>query len=91
MFDLSDTRDQWAVHACDAKITGKQVFYLEQAYDGESAIVLDWLLYHDVMSKFSSQLWIQRTTGHEECAQDDQIRKRALLLPRRSKVYYLSL
>jgi hypothetical protein len=50
--------------------------------------MLDWLLYHDVLAKFSARHWVQRTRGQEECAEDDQIRKRAFSLPERSKVLF---
>src|ERR1700712_3004109 len=86
MFDPSNPIDQWAFHACDAKQVANQVFYQEQVYDGESAIMLDWLLYHDVLSKISFRYWKPRTSGQAECVNNELIRNRALLLPRRSKV-----
>ncbi|KAK2796339.1 hypothetical protein FQN51_009429 [Onygenales sp. PD_10] len=50
--DASGWTSSWAVHICHAKKLVDVIYSNGQEYRGDSALILDWVYYHDVLSKF---------------------------------------
>jgi hypothetical protein len=89
MLDPSDSSCQWEVYGCGAKQIGKQIYSPDQVYDGNAGIILNWLFYHDALSRFSARHWRRGTIDLEEFERDDQIIRAVQLSGNTSKVLYV--
>ncbi|KAF2093945.1 hypothetical protein NA57DRAFT_80950 [Rhizodiscina lignyota] len=68
----------WAMYMCHAKILAEEVFCLDQTYEGDFLVILQWIFHHDAFSRFSVRHYDRRTPKMIACAFNDQIRRRAL-------------
>jgi hypothetical protein len=55
-------------------------------YDGDSALILDWVFYHDTMYKFSVTHWVQRVHDQVLLAKQSKIVSKAIFSPLRQMV-----
>jgi hypothetical protein len=85
MLDVSDMSHQWKVYAGGAREIGKVIYKLDQVYQGDAAVILNWMFYHDALFNFSVRHWRQKTSGLHGCV-DNQFRKAVLQSGHTSKV-----
>ncbi len=52
-------------------------------YDGDAALILDWVFYHDVLYKFSIQHWDRKAAQQTSLAGDKKIVSKAVFSPLR--------
>ncbi|OCL14685.1 hypothetical protein AOQ84DRAFT_384532, partial [Glonium stellatum] len=86
IFDQPDSPYGWAQHICKAKMAVKGAYTLDTAYQGDLALILDWVYYHDVLSKFSVRHYKQRTIDQVTCAKDKYIMYKQLASPRKTMI-----
>ncbi|KAF2663652.1 hypothetical protein BT63DRAFT_108716 [Microthyrium microscopicum] len=86
MYESSGISYNWAVYICSAKQAGNQVFSPDRAYEGDARIILDWLFYHDTLSRFSALHWARSTPGMRECVSDAQVKQAVRLSGDSSKI-----
>ncbi len=86
MYDSSVIQYDWAQYICRAKTAAHYAYCADQAYEGDARILLEWLFYHDSISRFSAHHWGARTPGMDACAKDKHIRRTVLLGGSPSKV-----
>lgn len=85
ILDSYESSYQWELYACGAKRVGNQIYPLDQVYQGDASVILNWLFYHDALFTFTACHW--RPEAYvEECVRDDQIRRAVLLSGNTSKV-----
>ncbi len=76
----------WAVFFCGTKRLTNLVHESGQSYDGDMALVIDWVFYHDTMYKFSILHWLQKQHQHMWLAQQRKIISKAETSPLRQIV-----
>lgn len=86
IFDQPDSPYAWAQHICKAKMAVKDIYTLDTPYQGDLALILDWVYYHDVLSKFSVRHYKQRTIGQETCARDKYIMYKQFASPKKTTI-----
>jgi hypothetical protein len=97
VLDCSESSHSWEVFAGGAKQIAKVIYARVQIYEGDALTMLNWMFYHDALSKISARHWTQKpykVSYAEEktineiksCARDGQIMKLALLSGNTSKV-----
>ncbi|KAH0490875.1 hypothetical protein TgHK011_002325 [Trichoderma gracile] len=65
--DAASSGELWRLYLCGAK---KIIFAASQSrtlYRHDSAILMDWIYYHEVMSEFSLRHWAERSTIDTFC------------------------
>ncbi|KAF2792458.1 hypothetical protein K505DRAFT_307580 [Melanomma pulvis-pyrius CBS 109.77] len=67
-FATPSTPREWASSICYSKTASIIAFPSEQAYQGDLAVILDWVYYYDVLSKFAVRHFDRRTPGMIDCA-----------------------
>ncbi|KAI9742119.1 MAG: hypothetical protein M1834_000509 [Cirrosporium novae-zelandiae] len=82
----SDSASTWTWYACGAKNIVKTVYASNKIYIGDPAILLDWVYYHDTLSKFSLRHWKQRTVAQSTCVSDYSIKSRQALSPNKELI-----
>ena len=71
--DLDGSPLNWAVFFCGTKRLVNLVHQTGKSYDGDVALIIDWVFYHDAMYKFSILHWQQRRPQHMWLAQQRKI------------------
>jgi hypothetical protein len=65
----------WAPYVCNAKVAAGHVYTSDRRYEGDVRILLEWIFYHDALSRFSASHWTRRTAGVEACMADRRVRR----------------
>ncbi|PVI01305.1 hypothetical protein DM02DRAFT_727946 [Periconia macrospinosa] len=68
-----DTRVNWAHNICFIKHASIKAYDINQAHTGDSALVLYWAYYFDVISKFSIRHYERRWKAAIACAKMEQL------------------
>ena len=76
----------WSVFFCGTKQIANHVHEPNRTYDGELALILDWVFYHDAMYKFSVTHWVQRNWDQTALAKQTGIISKAVFSPLRQVV-----
>ncbi|KAH0525742.1 hypothetical protein TsFJ059_009162 [Trichoderma semiorbis] len=63
----------WSVHFDGCMTIVKSSYHGRREADGENAVLLDWVFYHNVLYKFSLQHWQKRTPEMVAIAQRDML------------------
>lgn len=83
-FDSSDL--SWSFFFCGAKQISKLASRPHQSYSGDEAILMDWILYHDVMYKFSIRHWQTKNEDQIQLASQEKNFSKAIFSPDRQVV-----
>lgn len=75
--DIEGSSLSWAVFFCGTKRLANMVHQPEVDYDGDLALMIDWIFYHDTMYKFSIVHFTQRVHQHLWLAQQRKIISKA--------------
>ena len=88
MNDPSSPTNQadWATHVCNAKKAARYVYSLDRSYTGDVRILLEWMFYHDAVSRFSAGHWSHRSEGMIACSNDHQVRRALQLCDESEKI-----
>lgn len=76
----------WAIFFCGTKKIAKTVHRHDNTYEGDPALILDWVFYHDVMYKFSIRHWNDKLDQQKMLAAEDKIVSKAVFSPLRQVV-----
>ena len=80
----------WAIFFCGTKKIAKTVHRQNNTYEGDPALILDWVFYHDVMYKFSIRHWSDKLEQQILLAAEDKIVSKAVFSPLRQVVRVFS-
>jgi hypothetical protein len=58
MHAASHSSSQWESHACCAKALFRAHYDGNEEYTAETALLFNWVFYHDALAKFSRRHWI---------------------------------
>ncbi|KAK0707352.1 fungal-specific transcription factor domain-containing protein [Lasiosphaeris hirsuta] len=73
----------WAIFFCGCKKIVNMVHTPHATYEGDPALILDWIFYHDTMYKFSIRHWDQRQDEQIALAAQEKIVSKAVFSPMR--------
>lgn len=76
----------WSIFFCGCKRIANMVHQPNKTYDGDWALILDWVFYHDAMYKFSICHFVQRIPDQVALARDAKIVSKAVFSPQRHVV-----
>lgn len=76
----------WAIFFCGTKKIAKTVHRQNNTYEGDPALILDWVFYHDVMYKFSIRHWSDKLEQQILLAAEDKIVSKAVFSPLRQVI-----
>jgi hypothetical protein len=76
----------WAIFFCGTKKIARTVHERDNTYEGDQALILDWVFYHDVMYKFSIRHWEDKVEQQRLLAADEKIVSKAVFSPLRQAV-----
>ncbi|KAF2730490.1 hypothetical protein EJ04DRAFT_579818 [Polyplosphaeria fusca] len=65
--------EHWAASVCYSKTAAIATFCAEQSYQGDLALILDWVYYYDTLAKFSVRHFDRSTMGALLCAKKKHI------------------
>ncbi|KAF2185249.1 hypothetical protein K469DRAFT_165051 [Zopfia rhizophila CBS 207.26] len=77
---------EWAADICYAKTAVIATYAPDKSYQGDPAIVLDWVYYYDVLSKFSVRHFDRRYARQLICAKKKQIMLTEMNSPRKTSI-----
>ncbi len=66
-----------------------KMIYGDETYEGDLAMLLDWVFYHDVLYKFSIRHWTQRVEEQRQLAKEPKMISKEMYSPLRSVVCIL--
>ena len=75
MNDSPHGSKDWAIQVCNAKKAANYVYSLDRTYQGDVRTLLEWIFYHDAISRFSTSHWAKRSPGMVACMNDHQLRQ----------------
>lgn len=78
---------EWAMHVCNAKKAANHVYASDRVSEGDVRTLLEWIFYHDALSRFGTSHWAHRTAGMEQCVRDDRVRRAVQVCGESSKVF----
>ncbi|KAK3350207.1 fungal-specific transcription factor domain-containing protein [Lasiosphaeria hispida] len=73
----------WAIFFCGCKRIINMVHKPHRTYEGDPALILDWIFYHDTLYKFSIRHWDQREHEQIALAAQEKIVSKAIFSPMR--------
>ncbi|CAI6341806.1 unnamed protein product [Periconia digitata] len=73
-----DSRREWGYNICYVKNTSIARYATDQMHTGDSALVLHWVYYFDVISKFSVKHQMHSPQSSIECAKQFQLTEAAM-------------
>ncbi|KAJ9144113.1 Fungal specific transcription factor domain-containing protein [Pleurostoma richardsiae] len=76
----------WAIFFCGTKKIARTVHERDNTYEGDQALILDWVFYHDVMYKFSIRHWEDKVEQQRLLAADEKIVSKAVFSPLRQAI-----
>ncbi|KIW16545.1 hypothetical protein PV08_03733 [Exophiala spinifera] len=83
IYSHESSSNTWTGSFCGSKKLAKLSYEYDEAYEGDIALVLDWLFYHNVMYKFTMRHWGQRNSEQEDLAREPTIISKDLFSPKR--------
>jgi hypothetical protein len=69
----NDTSLDWAENICFSKTAAVAACTMNQTHTGDLALVLNWIYYLDVISKFSIRHFDRRQAGSIVCAKREHL------------------
>ena len=69
-----------------AKKIANLVHQPNMTYDGDPALILDWIFYHDTLYKFSIRHWVKKQDDQVMLAAQEKIVSKAVFSPMRQMV-----
>ena len=76
----------WAIFFCGSKRIANLMHRENDTYEGDEALIFDWIFYHDVVYKFCIRHWMQRERDHRLLAAQRKIISKAVFDPSRQTV-----
>jgi len=70
---------------CGCKQIARRIHQPNNTYDGDAALIMDWVFYHDVLYKFSIRHWSHRVQDQVLLAADEKIISKAVFSPLRQE------
>ncbi|KAK3361387.1 fungal-specific transcription factor domain-containing protein [Lasiosphaeria ovina] len=80
-FDASSL--SWAIFFCGVKKIANLVHRPHTTYEGDPALILDWVFYHDTFYKFSIRHWPNKEDQQVQLAAQEKIISKAVFSPMR--------
>lgn len=77
------TIESWSTYFDGCLMIVRSGHEKHQMYEGDDVTLLDWVLYHNVMYKFSITHWLQRTVQQEIIAGREIVISKAIFSPHR--------
>lgn len=90
IYNHESSANTWTGFFCGSKKVAKLAYEYNEAYEGDIALVLDWLFYHNVMYKFTMRHWGRRNSEQEDLAREPTIISKDMFSPKRHIVPLLS-
>jgi hypothetical protein len=84
----TDTPLDWAANICFSKTSSIEIYALDQKHTGDLALVLDWVYYFDVLSKFSVRHYDRRQAGSLVCTKREHLMVAAMNSPYMTSVRF---
>ncbi|KAF2763211.1 hypothetical protein EJ05DRAFT_496039 [Pseudovirgaria hyperparasitica] len=83
----SDAPYSWALDVCYAKkALGAMEIPTNSPVTSDESLLLDWVTYHDVMSKFSITHYVDRQEDQVECANNKCLRQKQMSASSKTKI-----
>ncbi|KAK0710308.1 fungal-specific transcription factor domain-containing protein [Lasiosphaeria miniovina] len=83
-FDASSL--SWAIFFCGVKKIANLVHRPHTTYEGDPALILDWVFYHDTFYKFSIRHWPKKQDQQVQLAAEEKIISKAVFSPMRQTI-----
>ncbi|KAK3381160.1 fungal-specific transcription factor domain-containing protein [Podospora didyma] len=86
IFDASSSSNSWDMFFSGAKKIANLIHRPDMTYDGDPALILDWIFYHDTLYKFSIRHWAKREEDQVMLAAQEKIVSKAVFSPMRQLI-----
>ncbi|KAK1759971.1 fungal-specific transcription factor domain-containing protein [Echria macrotheca] len=84
--DIDSSPIGWAIFFCGTKRIANLVHTRHATYDGDRALILDWILYHDTLYKFCVRHWAPKMPDQVQLAAQEKIMSKAIYSPMRQLI-----
>lgn len=84
--DFDSVELSWSQFFCGAKRVSNLITQTHESYLGEDALILDWVLYYDVLYKFSVRHWEMKNDDQIQLASQEKVFSKAIYSPERKTV-----
>jgi hypothetical protein len=84
--DFDGSSLSWAIFFCGCKKIVNLVHTPHTTYEGDPAVILDWIFYHDTLYKFSIRHWYPKQTQQILLAAQEKVVSKAIFSPLRQVV-----
>ncbi|KAK3315690.1 fungal-specific transcription factor domain-containing protein [Apodospora peruviana] len=71
----------WAIFFCGTKKIANLLHRPHSTYEGDSALILDWIFYHDTLYKFSIRHWVRKQDQQIQLAAQEKIISKGVFSP----------
>ncbi|KAJ5999776.1 hypothetical protein N7481_000185 [Penicillium waksmanii] len=78
----------WTGFLCGSEQLAKLIYEYDETYEGDFALILDWLFYHHVMYKFTIRHWARRKEEQFKLAEEPAMISKAMFSPMRNIVHF---
>lgn len=76
----------WSIFFCGTKKIASSITKKHDTCFGDEALMMDWILYHDVMYKFSIRHWASKNEDQVSLAAQMKVISKAIFSPERQAV-----
>lgn len=80
----------WAIYYCGCKKIVKLIYTPHTTYEGDEALILDFIFYHDALYNFSIRHWYPQNIRYVRLADEEKVVSKAASSPLRQIVCCLS-